>query len=109
MKPRPQKRDPILLEVVAALGAGRIEFGSIHDEKEFVHGYTWPDGSIRINVSLDAVTTAIHECLHRMRPGWSERAVRAKTTRLLRQLSYPEIDTLYEILLATAARRKTPA
>jgi hypothetical protein len=103
---RPPARDPILIELVAAIGAGRIEFGPIHYEGEFVHGIARKDGSIRLNPAIEAVDTVLHECCHRLRPKWSERAVRAKVTRLMRELSMPELDKIYEVLLSTASVRK---
>jgi hypothetical protein len=66
----------------------------------------FPDGKIRINQTISTVNTLIHECLHRLRPQWSERAVRARTTRLMRQMSYQQIDKLYEIVLSTARHTK---
>lgn len=106
MKKKALVRDPILLEIAAAVGAGRIAIGSIHDEEDFIHGVAKPDGSIRINPVIGLCDTAIHELLHRLRPSWSERAVRTKTTRLMRQMSYAEIDKLYELVLAKAHTRK---
>lgn len=102
------RRDPILIELIAAIGAGRIEFGPIHDgrDREFIHGIARPDGSIRLNPAISAVDTALHECCHRLRPDWSERAVRTKVTRLMRQLSMPELDRIYEVILSAAHVRK---
>jgi hypothetical protein len=105
----PVPRDPLLIEVIAALGAGRIDLGPIHDDESFVDGYAERNGRVRINPAPALVDTALHELIHRLRPGFSERAVRAKTTRLMRQLSDPEIDALYGVILATAHVRKTPS
>jgi hypothetical protein len=107
MKKKAPARDPLLLELVAAIGAGRIEIGTIHDDESFVHGVCEGD-RVTINPSISVVDTALHEVLHRLRPGFSERAVRAKVTRLMRSLSMAEIDRLYGIVLATAKTRKTP-
>jgi hypothetical protein len=100
-------RDPLLVELVAAIGAGRSEIRPLHYDKAFLHGLC--EGSrVYINPSVSVVDTALHECLHRMRPAWSERAVRAKITRLMALLSLEEVDRIYEIVLATAKHRKTP-
>ena len=105
---RPE-RDPILLEIAAAIGAGRIRVGGIEDERELVHGFARPDGSIVIDPSIDVTDTLLHECLHRLRPTWTERAVRIKTCRLMRQLSRKEIDTLYGLLaVAVTKPRRRP-
>lgn len=108
MKRKRLTRDPVLLEVAAAIGAGRITIGPIHDDDSFTHGYSYGNGHVRIYPALEACDTAIHEILHRIRPTWSERAIRAKTTHLMRQMSYQEIDTLYELVLARAQTSRTP-
>lgn len=105
-KSRVIPRDPLLLEVAAAIGAGGISIGPIYDKGQFVHGQI--EGSkIVINPTIETVDTLLHECLHRLRPQWSERAVRSRTTRIMRSLSYPEIDRIYQLLLTTAKCRKT--
>lgn len=103
-KKRPT-RDPILLEVAAAIGAGRISMRQIRDESEFVHGYTEPNGAIVVNPVVLTVDALVHECLHRLRPSWSEATVRRRTTRLLKQMSYSEIDKMYELLMVQTQRR----
>jgi hypothetical protein len=98
-------RDPLMLEVMAAIGAGRILIGSIRGhEGEFVHGVCSSDGEIVINPAVDVTDTAIHECLHRLRPAWSERTVRRRTRRLMNQLSNDEVDKVFEVVMATATK-----
>ena len=99
-------RDPLLLEIAAAVGAGRIRIGTIASEGVFVHGVTEPDGQITINPAVDVVDTLLHEACHRLRPAWSERAVKARTTRMMRQLSDAEIEKLFELVLVSAFRKK---
>lgn len=98
----------MLVEVIAAIGAGRIELGPIHDPGFHVYGYCDADdnNTIRLNQAPHTVEIAIHEATHRMRPAWTERAVRCRTTRLMNQLSDAEIDTLYNVILSTAQVRK---
>lgn len=102
-------RDPLLLEIAAAVGAGRIRIEPIRSEGCFIHGVTEGDGRITINPAIDVVDTLVHECLHRLRPTWSERAVKAKTTRLMRQLSDQEIEKLFELVLVSAKLKQRPA
>jgi len=107
MTKRP-KRDPALVEVIAAIGAGNITLDSIHDDDEFVYGFC--EGSkIVVNHVLPVVETAVHEVLHRLHWAWSERSVKAKTTRLMKQLTDAEIDRLYSVIMARqrkGARKK---
>jgi len=98
-------RDPMLLEVVAAIGAGRIEIGPIHDKDDWVSGIC-EGARIRINPAIDVVDSTLHECLHRLRPAWVERTVKARTTRLMRQLSDAEIDKIYELVMSVGVMRR---
>jgi hypothetical protein len=100
-------RDPLLLEVAAAVGAGRIRFRTLASEDFFVHGMTEDNGRITINPAPEIVDTLVHECLHRLRPTWSERAVKAKTTRLMKQLSDAEVEKLFELVLVSAQLHKS--
>jgi hypothetical protein len=102
-------RDPLILEVAAAIGAGRIAVGPIHMDGAIVHGVCWPDGAIRINPAPSVCDTAIHECLHRLRPSWSEQTVRRRTTQIMRQLTDAEVDKLYELVLVTAYKTQKAA
>lgn len=102
-------RDPVLIEVIAALGAGRVVFRPIHADGEYgVHGCCEPSGVISINPAIEICSTAIHEALHRLRPGWSERRVRAWENKLVRSLSDKEIDRLYAVILSVAQVSRRP-
>lgn len=89
-------RDPLLVRVFAELGAGRITEAFIHDTKAFVDGETAPSGHITVNPVHQTVDTVIHELLHRIEPGWSERYVRNRTTYVRRRMSDAEIVTFYD-------------
>jgi hypothetical protein len=100
-------RDPLLLELVAGLGAGGIEIGPIHMDGELLHGLC--EGSrVYVDPTVSTVDTLLHELAHRMRPEWSERTVRARTAKLMGQLTRAEMDRIYAIALSTAKTRKTP-
>ena len=105
------KRDPLLIELIAAIGAGRILFGPIHNKKQYVYGFCdeGNDNAIRINPACHIVDTVLHECLHRMRPTWKERSVLRKTKQLMGQLDDAEIDRLYDVILSTAKVSKKVA
>jgi len=104
---KPTPRDPLLIELIAAIGAGRIDSGAIHERGHFVYG--WCDdknGRVRFNPAPHAVLICLHEMIHRMRPAWTERGVSSRATRLLSQMSDQEVDRLYEVILSTARVRK---
>jgi hypothetical protein len=111
MKRKAAPRDPLLIELIAAIGAGRIEFGPIHKKGQYVYGFCddGNDNAIRINPACHVVDTVLHECLHRMRPAWSERSVLAKTKRIMSQLDDAEIDRIYQVILSTAKVSKKVA
>lgn len=101
-------RDPLLLQIAAAIGAGRISIRAIHEDGDRCHGVTLDDGEIAISPIPSTVDTAVHECLHRLFPRWSERTVLAKTTYLLKRMTDAEMEMLYVILQASAKVKKRP-
>lgn len=105
---RKRKRDPLLLEVVANIGRGRITLGAIHHPSLHVHGYM-EAGYIRINDRISTVDTLLHEVLHRIRPKWSEQTIRSRTAKMMRQLTMAEIDKLYEMVTTSAYRARRAA
>ncbi len=110
MKPSKRDRDPLLLEIAAAIGAGRIRLTSLaSDQHQYVHGVTEEDGTITINPVPATVDTIIHECCHRLRPEWTERGVLRKTKQLMATLSDAEIDRLYVLTEISAKKRSRKA
>ena len=85
-----------------------ISIRAIHDNVDICHGVTLDDGEIAISPIPSVCDTAIHECLHRLHPGWSERTVRARTARLMRRITNAELETLYTILMSSARVKKRP-
>jgi hypothetical protein len=90
-------RDPLLIAVLAELGAGRISEDFIRAEDGGqVHGLI--EGQhISINPMHSVVDTVLHECLHRARPELSELAVRRRTAKFMRCLTDVEIQSIYDI------------
>lgn len=73
---------------------------SLHEgHRVFSFGTHEPDGSITLNVPLLRVMIALHELTHRVRPGWSERTVRARSSELLRALNDSAVATINRDLL----------
>ena len=102
------ERPALLVRVLTELGAGRITEGWLADKDCFVHGET--DGrTIRINPAIGVVDTVIHECLHRLEPGWSETYVRRTTTWIMRRMSDEQIQQLYTEYTRLAKKRKSYA
>jgi hypothetical protein len=107
MAKRRPSYDSLLLEIAAAIGAGRISIGRIEGgDDEHVHGLTWADGGVVINPQVEIVDTLLHEMTHRLRPAWSERTVRMRTKRLMNQLSHKDVDTLYTLLMTQVAMKR---
>lgn len=105
---RPHARDPLLLEVVAAIGAGNIERGPIHDDDDHILGICDEDGRIRINEAVAVTSTTIHEAIHRMRPKWSEKQVERRTLAILATLSDQEVETIYNLVLSVSTKKTKP-
>lgn len=104
---RKRGRDPLLIEVLAELGAGRISEDYIRAENRHdkIHGLT--EGQhITINPMHDVVDTVVHECLHRARPEMSELAVRRRTAKFMRQLTDAEIQAVYDVYQRVARKVK---
>jgi hypothetical protein len=91
-------RDPLLIAVLAELGAGRIseDFITSQTPGAVIHGLI--EGQhISINPMHSVVDTVLHECLHRARPEMSELAVRRRTAKFMRCLTDVEIQSIYDI------------
>jgi hypothetical protein len=91
---RKQPRPPLLVRVWAELGAG----GIIEDPTltSDVKGERL-DGMqigrhIWVNPIWNTVDTVVHELLHKLHPGWSERYVRNRTGYLMRRMTDAEVQ-----------------
>lgn len=104
---RKRGRDPLLVEVLAELGAGRISEDFIHSERKHLHILGLTDGQhIVINPMRETVDTVLHECLHRARPELSELAVRRRTAQFMRLLTDAEIQAIYDVYQRVAVKVK---
>jgi hypothetical protein len=106
-------RDPLLIEVLTALGAGPVSsvylIDDEHPDDVDLLGIC-SDRAIAINEAAHIVRTLIHELIHRVRPQWSERSVNRRTTQIMRAISHAEIERIYQVYEARkhkvkAARR----
>jgi hypothetical protein len=95
----------LIVEVLTDFGSGGISEQYICDAKMFVHGIT-KGRAITINPAVNVVETLIHECLHRIRPNWSENYVRRTTTWLLRSLSDEQVAQVFCEYNKRVKRRK---
>jgi hypothetical protein len=93
------KRSPLLVDVLAALGDVQITQKYLIDPSRkknyFLHG-TQQGAEITINEAPSIVSTLIHELCHYVRPDWSERTVRRQTTMLLRQMGHDEVKAIHK-------------
>lgn len=100
------KRDPLIVDVIACLASSEIVIGPIHDGQNKIHGFARANGRIHINPNVELCDTAVHEALHVLNPRWPESYVRARTCRLMRQLTIEEVDKISDIVNAVAHRPK---
>lgn len=61
-----------------------------------VYGYCYPDGSIDVNPIPSVIDTVIHELLHSLHPEWSERSVKAQTTKLMHSMSDADVLAFWD-------------
>lgn len=108
MKRRTAHDFALIGRVFAEVGAGRITQSFIHDGPSFTDGYYNGNGHIYINEDHQTADSVIHECLHRMHPGWSEQYVRRTTTYIRKRLSDEEVIALVGEYRKRARRRKKP-
>lgn len=82
-------------EVWAELKAGKgvcEAYLSDASGKTYVHGVCLPDGTVYVNPVPSTVDSAVHELIHRLRPRYGEKRVRAETRRLMRSLTDAEMQ-----------------
>ena len=93
-------RSSLLVEVLTKLGEARIyeRFiptprgeGEVYGLWERLRNCT----RITVNPVHHTVDTVCHEILHELRPAWSERYVRNRTSWLIRQLSAEQVQQVY--------------
>ena len=106
-KPR-HARPPLMISVLAELGAGRVSEGRIHDKEAFTEGLCIDSKHIVIDPVPNVVDSLLHEALHRLHPEWSENYVRNRTTFLLRRLTDAEVTQIYQEYQNRKGVRKRP-
>lgn len=100
-------RDPLLIAVLAELGAGRISEDFVRSELPHVQVHGLMDGGhIIVNPIHEIVDTLLHEATHRARPDLSEIAVRRRTAKFMRCLTDPEIQAIYDLYQKVAKKVK---
>lgn len=67
-----------------------------HPRAKPIRGYADGEGTVVVNPVPDTLDTLIHELFHARYPKWSERYVKAETTRLVRSLTHEEQQALYK-------------
>lgn len=84
---------------MAKLGEVRIRETFIPGDVkgEIVYGQYTSDGKVEINPVPAITETIIHECLHALKPNWSEPTVERFTTYLFQRLTEDEMQTIYRV------------
>lgn len=101
-------RPPLLVQVWAELGAGRItEDPELRSDVkgERLHGLQ-EGRHIWVNPTFALVDTIVHELLHRLHPEWSERYVRNRTAYLMTRMTDEEIVAVYDEYERRKRKRK---
>ena len=98
---------PILLEAVAAIGAGKIDIARLQDvdDNEILFGLCEPDGQITIDEGALVVDALLHEAIHRMRRRFPEGGVEETARRIFTNLRREEIESIYQVYLGVGKRR----
>lgn len=73
---------PSLDDLIDELARGRVYECNLRDPAWVLDGLTDGD-TIYIDPRPAIVDTVLHECLHRLKPRWGERAVRRHTAKLM--------------------------
>ena len=104
--------DPLLLDLVAALGQAHITSGQIRTPRKR-SPYTilglCEGKQITINEAQLLLPVILHELTHYVRPHWTERGVERATQRLLRSLSDDDVEHLYRLYRAAKRRHRKSA
>jgi hypothetical protein len=91
----------LLLRLMARLGEISVRASYLpKDGRVNVSGYTYPDGSITVNVIPETVDTVVHELLHSLYPRYNEATVRRLTKKLMHDMTDDEIKAFYEVFSA---------
>jgi hypothetical protein len=97
-------------EVYEEINRGDIYEQPIVEQKPVrrsIYGYCHDKtGVVTINPQLSVLDTLIHELFHRRHPSWSERYVKAQTTRLIRSLTPEQQQALYDHYLRVRVRSR---
>lgn len=104
--------DPLLLDLVAALGQASITSGQIRPGRKrapYVILGLQEGRSITINEGQILLPVILHELVHYVRPDWSELGVERATQRLLRSLSDDDIEHLYRLYRRARRRHRKAA
>lgn len=104
----PEARAALLLAVTDEMKRGRITEMHLSEgaDKSIYHGLAEPHGHIYVDPAPDTLDTAVHECLHRRFPRWSEKRVTDTATRLVFGMTGAERRKLFALYQRVAKKRK---
>jgi hypothetical protein len=98
--------DALLREVLASVDDAPIYEQQIRSDEFFVFGsHDTADGSVTLNTPLLRVLVALHELTHRVRPGFTEQGVRARSHALLQMLDDDGVAAIDDRLVAAIRSR----
>ena len=105
----PDARAALLLAVTDEMKRGKITEMHLDGTVSVYHGLTAPhepNGHIFVDPVPDTLDIAVHECLHRRFPKWSEKRVTDTATRLVFGMTGAERRKLFALYQRVAKKRK---
>lgn len=93
------RRNPTLDELIAQLRehpvrAQRVEEANTNRK---LYGICEADGQITINEPVCLAESIVHEALHDLRPGWSEKTVRLRAANLFFRLKNNDVYRIHRV------------
>lgn len=97
---------PTVDDLIDEIKRGNIYECDLHDPHWVVDGVT--EGQrIYIDPRPSIIDTVLHECLHRLKPRWGERAVRQYTRKLLGSMDRATMRKVWRVYQRVVKHRRT--
>lgn len=102
------EQSPLLLRLMAEMGAGKVYEGRIVDPTGGITEGYCDGGVIYVDPSYGVVKILLHEALHRMLTDLTESAVEHRTEELMGELTQDQVHAIYDEYKRRRRTRKKP-